>query len=383
MNETLINLLLEYNTEYAKNLWPGTLFCVVCLTIGLFGNGYVVFIYKFKLKDQTESRYFIPYLAMADASCSFISCFSVIFDNYHFLYYPWNSVCKGMLFSSGVAGYVSTLFLLAIAVQRFTTIKKKHFTLNQRRAAIGAILAFSIFCSIPFLLIAGVEEGSRQLEGVNVTTVKCGTLNGQYPQFETVYFILFAAFLVLNAMVMLGLYVPVAMVVYRRYRSTKRSFKISKSSASSEKDTTTTEITPDAEMDSIETPKRSVQTTDNSFSAPEIKSSSYCCNLGKAKTSKSGAPSHSTNFNVMFMTIVAMYALTYLPTAVIMVFVILQGDLDNLVDVPLWKLQLYGILGRFYIINNIVNPFIYGFFDVYFRYHFTNLLCCFRCREQK
>ena len=228
LNETLIDLLLEYNAEYAKILWPGTLFYLLILVIGLFGNGYVLFIYKFKLKDESENRYFIPYLAIADACCSLVSCMSMIFDNFHFLYYPSDSVCKGFLYLLFITGAVSNFFLLAIAVQRYTKINPSGRQCTQRgmRATVGFILIFSAIISIPMPLIAGVHEGNREFRGVNLTSVKCGPQNGKYPTFEKFYFITGGVILFFNFVIMLGLYVPIAVTVYKRYRSRRRSSKI-------------------------------------------------------------------------------------------------------------------------------------------------------------
>ena len=377
MNGTLKHLLLEYNKEYANNLWPGTLYSLICLVVGLSGNGYVLFIYKFKLKDNSESRYFIPYLTAADAFCCFITCFSVIFDNYHFLYFPWNTLCKGMMFLSGIAGYVSTLFLLAIAVQRYIMTKKRHFPIFWRRTAIVIISVVSLICSIPYLFTGGVKEGTRIYKGFNLTGVKCGPLNGKYPTFELVYFIWFAGFLGLNVAIILGLYVPIAIVVYRRYRTSGLSLKSLKSRSPTMSGKETAKKLQDTELDCMESPSNR-KSTDDKSSNSAIESKHTCCKIANATIQRSGTRSHSTNFNIMFMTIVVMYILTYLPTGVITVYVI-KGDLDDLEDVSLWKLQLFSILGRTYVINNIVNPFIYGYFDTQFRKYIKNMLLCFWC----
>ena len=383
MNETLRNLLLEYNAEYAKNLWPGTLYNFLCLVVGLFGNGYVLFVYKFKLKDKGESRYFIPYLAVADASTSFVSCFAFIFDSFHYLYYPWDYLCRAMQTLHFLTGFVSIFLLLAIAVQRHTMIKPsgKRCTLFRRRASIGAILIFSVLLSIPFLLITGVDEGIREYNGVNLTSIKCGLLNGQYPNFETYYYILIAAAAVLTATIMFGLYVPIAVVVHRRYRTTKRSSKIYKSPAISEKEST--EKTHGTELDSNEATTSNVKATDKFSTAETMESSSSCCmpaNAKSGKTRKVREASPSTNFNVMFMTIMGLFVLTHLPMVVIVVSELINGGLKNLSAVPLWKLQLLGIFARTYVINNIVNPFIYGYFDMQFRKYVKDLFC-FCCRK--
>ena len=211
-----------------------------------------------------------------------------------------------MMFLSGIAGYVSTLFLLAIAVQRYIRTKKRHFSIFWRRFAIAIILFVPFICSFPFVFTGGVKEGTRIYKGFNLTIVKCGPLNGKYPTFELVYFIWFAGFLALNVAIMLGLYVPIAIVVYRRYRTSTRS---SKSSVA---------IAFNVRRGNCQETSRHRSTREKSSNSA-IESKINCTKLANATIQSNRTTSHSTNFNVMFMTIVVMYILTYLPIGVITV----------------------------------------------------------------
>ena len=378
MNESLLHLILENNEKYARDLWPITLFCLLCLVIGLFGNGYVLFIYKFKLQTKGESRYFIPYLAIADACVSSFSCISYTWSNFHVFYFPWNFLCKGGLFLCGVPGLASPLFLLAIAVQRYTKTNPlgRHFSLTWRRVTVAIILIISTFCSVPFLLISGVGEISDTYKEINLTSVKCNIKTGQYPTFETLYFGFLALVLIINIVTILGLYVSIAVVVNRRQRESNLCSR----TKSTKQGKGTAEITPqETEFNSI----KSVERTDeydcftsaahfvNDYSIPENETTQ------KRTLTK---VSHSTRFNRMFLTIIAVYVLSVLPTAVMILFVN-QSDLSIWRDLPFWKLQVYEILSRTFIINNIVNPFIYGYFDTQFRKYLKRLLPRFCCRK--
>ena len=308
-----MSFIEDLNGEYARHLWVTTLFCMLILMIGLFGNGSVLFIYNFKLNAKGESRYFIPHLAIADAFSILFSCIAFTYGNFNMFYFPWNFLCKGTVFACIVPVLASMFLLFAIAVQRHTKMSPsgRQFTLNWRRATIGIIWTLSVCFSAPFLSIAGVGKINGVYNEVNLTSVKCHISNSDYPTFETVYFGVLASVLVLNIATTIGLYISIAFTVKKYKRQT------------------------------FET---------------------------------------STNFNVMFFAVVVVYVLSFVPTGVMALF-INQSDLPSNGDLPVWKLQVYGLLTRFFIFNNVVNPFIYAYFDVEFRKYLKRLLPCNRRRD--
>ena len=162
MNYSLEHLIEEFNAEYANILWPNTLFNVVCLVTGIFGNGYVLYVNKFKLNQNSESRYFIPHLASIDASASLVTCLWFIISNFH-MYFPWTGPCKGLHFGANAAAFMSAFLLLAIAVQRYTKSKPqgRQFNLFWRRVSIIVIIIASFVLSVPMVFVSGVQVMSR------------------------------------------------------------------------------------------------------------------------------------------------------------------------------------------------------------------------------
>ena len=373
MNTSLLSLVLKYNDEYSKNLWPSTLFGLLCLVIGLFGNGYVLFIYKFRMKDKTESRYFIPYLAMADLCASFFTCITFTLLNFYPLYFPWDFWCKGMAFLSFVPGLASALFLLAIAVQRYTRSRplERHFSLFWRRATVGIILTVSLVMGIPCLLFAGVGEIEFVYNGNNVTSINCRQRGNQYMELAPVFYGVLAVVLSVNIVCIFILYICIATVVYRRNKGTR----LSKSLASSNGHKERTTKTEDTELDAIEILSRNA----NAKKSRDLFKEGTSRNVGKFTTS-----SPSTQFNKMFLTIVVAYVLTFLPAGIVLVTFVSKENIDSAViflGFPMWQMQMYSILQRTWVINNIVNPFIYGYFDMEFRKYLKNIVPPFcRCK---
>ena len=111
----------------------------------------------------------------------------------------------------------------------------------------------------------------------------------------------------------------------------------------------------------------------------DVNNSNFTSSISKSKPNSikgSRKTKIKVNFNVMFITIVIFYLLSYIPTGV-MFIVSATG--------PLYWFKLpdiqFGILiclQRFYIVNQIVNPFIYGYFDIYFR---ESIKSFFKCKK--
>ena len=196
-----------------------------------------------------------------------------------------------------------------------------------------SLVAFVYSLGMPF--VSGSVEVTGPYKGLNLTGYTCRTGSGRYPLFEQIYYGFLALVLFLNVVVTCLLYIPIAVTIYKKQKSKKWI---------------------------QETPLSNSQSQDTN---------------GNEHTSLAASP--STHFNVMFMTIVGVYVLSFLPTSVMMILTKSQPEIWE--DIPAWKLVMYAILTRSYVINNIANPFIYGYFDVKFRKYLKKSLCI--CRSDQ
>ena len=382
MDENLTYVVSDVNADYASILWPNTLFNVVCLLIGLLGNGYVMYINKFLLTDKSDARYFIPYLAIADAFASSLTCIGFIHRNFN-LIFPWNhGPCKAFFYGSVLVVFTSAFLLLAIAVQRYTKIITpfgRQFTLFWRRTALVVIVIASLFCSIPVTFFGGIQEINGYYKGVNMTVAICWVRDSESPTLQHGYFGFIAIILTtissINFVATLVLYAPIAVVIYRRQRTTKLSSKIGRSPGNK------TAETSEIELEQIDPSKSH---TLKEYSKPASKSHekrNITEETTPDETDKIKVTSPSTNFNAMFITIFVVYALSYIPTGVILLFVSDKNP-ATLIDLPHWQLQTYSILAQAYVLNNVANPFIYCYFDMQFRKYVVQhcKVFCFCCR---
>ena len=321
MNESYMHLIQEYNKELAKDLWLTTLLCILCLVIGLFGNGSVFWIYLFKLPTKRESRYFIPYLAIADALSIIFSSISFTYGNFNMLYFPYDYLCKLAVFVCFVPGIASPCFRLAIAVQRFTVTMNRHYSLNWRRVTAVVIWIVSVCVSFPYLFIAGVGEIRDTYKDVNLTSDKCNIYNK-----DSTYSIFVLVVIILIIVITFGLFAYKAVEVYRRQKASSK--------------------------------------------APQAN------DTNKLLSQTVQSVSDSTRFNWMFFIIVVANVSSYVPT--IIMALMNKSDLSSRGDASVSNLQVYGFFTRFFIINHVVNTFIYAYFDIEYRKYMKRLLCFWR-----
>lgn len=82
--------------------------------------------------------------------------------------------------------------------------------------------------------------------------------------------------------------------------------------------------------------------------------------------------------NIMFMTIIIVYVISYIPSLVILILRYSKPDFDYL-DFTESEYFVWFFFSRFVFINHIINPFIYGYFDVKLKREFvTSVRCCLR-----
>ena len=322
---------------------------------------------------KSDARYFIPYLAIADAFASALTCIGFIHRNFN-LIFPWtHGPCKAFFYGSVLVVFTSAFLLLAIAVQRYTKIITplgRQFTLFWRRTALFVILIASLICSIPITFFSGIQEINANNKGVNMTVAICWVRDSESPTLQHVYFGFIAIILAINFVATLVLYAPIAVVIYRRQRATELSSKIDRSPGNKAAETSDTEleqIDPSKSHALKECSKAASESHEKRNSTEEVTTK---------ETDKIKARLPSTNFNAMFITIFVVYALSYIPTGVILLYVSDKNP-ATLIDLPDWQLQTYSILTQAYVLNNVANPFIYCYFDMQFRKYLIIILLVF------
>ncbi|XP_069117988.1 orexin receptor type 2-like [Argopecten irradians] len=350
-----------WNSRVASLLLPNTIILFVYMLLGLLGNTMVIYIYKFKLRKVSEDRFFIPYLAGIDAVACVICSSANIIINFNPVRYPDEFLCKVFFMLSQFAGSSSALMLTIIAIQRFQRICqpfKPKMTLRTKRLSVLFTLMFVFLASIPSLFTTGI--GSISNPQLNVTGYVCASVEVMGSRmFPFAYNLLVLTICVGNLFVLCVLYVLVGKTIYGRvkYRQDVKTAAMCESSSS----------------DVIsEGYARKSSTVSESQSSIKRGSTHH---KSSRKMRMAG-----NRLSLMFLVITLVYVICFVPTLTAIVW----DSLDRNVWLTKSNWEIVGFRSAYslYIINNIVNPIIYGFFDKSLRKEMLSLLGCLKCARR-
>ena len=340
--------LEQWNQELARILLPDTICLAVYLLIGILGNSAVLYIYVRRIR--CESRFFIPVLSAMDLVAVIVTCpFSmsinllpVRFDN--------DIACKVMWFFAMGTVVLSALTLLIIAVDRYRKICKpfrKQMTRKWKRLSIAICLIVDIILSLQCFFFYGsapVKKHNSQLIGY-----RCTSVTGHRS---------IAAYIVKSVYALAGLTVWVALIVlysliartlFKQRRKTDKKITVLDMQMSETTDSTSVR----EEIHNEERQFLHAGSAESKKKAMDQKSQSADI--------KHGQIIPGFRISVMFMVITAVYIVCNLPNLSLIVCEALKKDFWQTMSDS--DIAFFRFLYTMFIINNIANPFIYGFFD--------------------
>lgn len=332
MNDSLTS---EWNRDYYNQLFSTIILQGLIFIIGIIGNIWVLLVYAFRMKENRDDRYFIPILAVFDLIASSVASVFYVLESVYFVDFPSTELCKGLLFVMTCTSGLSALLLIAIAVQRYLKICQplgEQMDEFKRKICLSSIIIFSIIYSCPVLLFSGNKRVEGKIRGHNVTGWTCFTGAGNFPKYEAIYYYVIFFLMVANILTVGALYIPIGIQIYRRTKLADRR-------------------RPSMDMDSTNFDSMSENKTGEG-------STTQIARKKTLKTSK-------INFNTMFLTIIVCYLVSYTPTCIFLIISKLNPELWY--NITTAETIIYFILQRFYVINHIVNPVIYSYFDFKFR----------------
>ncbi|CAG2211121.1 unnamed protein product [Mytilus edulis] len=167
--------LEELNNAKVTLLIPNTVLVFAFLITGLVGNGFVLVVYKFKLKSKTDDRYFIPCLSLVDMLACFIGAIYATSMNFNPFNFRSDLICKLVWLLHQSISFSSALLLLAIAVQRYIKVSRlvnSSTSVRSKRFTITAIL----IASVPCLFVYGKDEVLLKSNNKTIIWYNCGAV---------------------------------------------------------------------------------------------------------------------------------------------------------------------------------------------------------------
>lgn len=351
------NLTLEWGQYLITRRSPYTLYLFLCLIIGTFGNGLVIVTYAVKMRRDLGQRYFIPHLAIMDLVACVTACILCLLSNFYPLRFPSDSLCRFLWYSSWLSAAISTLILLLIAIQRYLKVCKPYapqMNGKWRHIVYGSTVGTSMVLAIPFFFLTGNIPVTQEYKGENVTAYYCSTNAGEggWRDFEPVYFVCLFFIGVMNIIVTMGFYVPIGLTIYRTFNKHYISQSL--------KNEDSIEAESSADGRQVSDVSNSTHGSSRKSSLSNNRSLSIYNKKSMEKRTKT-----KHRFTVMLMFIALIYVLSNVPSLALIVswkddpeFWTVSNDVT---------MNILIILRRLFLVNNIVNPFLYGYFDLTFR----------------
>lgn len=372
MNFSDADKLSTWNSQEAKKYIIHDIFLVIYFIIGCIGNLCVVVVYGTKMRSTTESRYFIPLLAVADFfACALRAPFE-LWKNLLPVNFQNILGCQIVWFLVNIFTYGSIFLLAVMTLQRYLKVcwpTKKPLSLRFRRMVLSFIAFFSVAFSAPFIIW---NEKLEINSHVNVTGYICGAnvkridkSGNSFISFITFVSIILLAvmleLLILNALIARTIYLHLKQ---KKARLGNASIILKKTSTPTTRGTGVTEISStDCSFENQSDNIGSVSTTNTN------------CQSEKLETKQKDTLS-SRRFSYMFITIGLAFIVSYIPQ--IFLLFSLVHDISFWTNISEIQTIVFKFLDQMVAINNIVNPYIYGYFDLKFKSEVKSLMCCNR-----
>jgi hypothetical protein len=340
----------HWNQVVSDSRLPFNIVLGCLLIIGVLGNSVVVHVCRRKQKGG--NRFYVLLLAVLDIVTCIDTVISVIIFNSIGINFPSDVLCKIITYFMWTTPSSSSLMILIIALQRFLLVyrpTKRYLDPRHHRIIVVLIvLLVPLVIAFPMCIFSGTVEMKLTLsDGRNVTKCSCESSSGQHRGTEEGYLV-FLFFLTLILIITTALlYIPVGIVIIKKRKESKSP---SDSPANSVDD-----------LDTATSDSTDVKTT-----------------LREETKKKRKRPNSTLNFHVMFGVIVLTYLLAYIPTFCLLL--IQRGHSGFWMEMWGWELTILLIFRRFHLVSNIVNPFVYGYFDITFRNYYLSLLSTVFCR---
>lgn len=417
----------DCNAYFTQYLSFNTIVISLLLIFGIVGNGEVLFLYGFKMR-QTEERFFIPHLAVADLVSSICLAGLSITMNYYYADFPNEILCKLLHYFSWVTSSWSAFLLLMISISRYLKICRptgKQMTLFGKKWAVYGCLLFAIINTSPVIYFVGNRHQNVSCLNTNVTVAMCELrdFDGILHTLKMTYIFIEICVVFSNAGITAGLYIPIGLQIYRRFLKRSRRkrqihglyvlkgrYSVDKNGRENVETTVCSEectkkglnFECESQLDSVVNTIQDNVRQNQQEVAIESEMSCVATNdikmqyvdnsdIQQSKIRQTGKVSsyyvkrrHGTrfkvrnNFTYMFITIIIFYLLSYLPTFVTMLLAT-DDPFHYWHQMDIVTLNFIMLLRRSSIINHIVNPFIYGYFDRVFRQRFLECFVCKKC----
>ena len=246
--------LLDWNKDLSDVLIPNNVILVCYMLLAMGGNSVVLYVYKFRMKNNLTERYIIPILAATDLLAATVNASSAVAVNLMQVIFFNSNLCKALGVLRGLTTYMSVFILLIIAVQRYLkVIKPAGRQMDKKLSLIALLCAFvlSLILAVPTSLFYGsvpFKNDDGSLQGMKCTRIKEENKTGS---------IIYSSILGLMAIAvnvsLIGIYSRIGWAIFRQTKLNKKFSNANIVSTYSTPETTLSELQTTVMNDSSRT----------------------------------------------------------------------------------------------------------------------------------
>ncbi|XP_052089034.1 cholecystokinin receptor-like [Mytilus californianus] len=366
---------LEWNDEIVKSLIANIVLLSMYIMTGIFGNSLVLIVYALRMKDLSDERYFIPILAVFDMLAAVYLGSFAIYECLNQVTFSNSIACKIAEFFAGFTTFVPIFILLIIAIQRYLKVchplkSPMQRSLKRVLLCLANLCSFFIALPIPFVF----DTNPFYSSDYGVIGMHCGGVKDGKTIVRIVYSIVLGTFAIGVTSTLIILYSRIAYTIFHQLKVNGHKGKHTQNDVDLEGKTISSDISATSlsgDLQLIRPEKRQLPST-------VIDGPKYCDAKHDMKTStgdiakQSGSQRRQKinrrithNITIMFLVITSIFLLCYISKVTVL---IIEGINKNFWG-EMSTAKRSGVLfvSDMFIINNIVNPFIYAFMDTKFR----------------
>ena len=365
--------------EFSKNGIPILIFLLILSVVGTIGNVQVLTVYSLRYKASIYKTF-----VLCLSSVDFIGCVLVIPFLIPYIIHPFTTrspvLCKLSTALNYFTGCTSLLLLDVIAIERYRKIcqaTKAQFTVRSARCVCVGGIALGISYSMPYIVTYEINPTLiPKYDNLVGYICETGTAYEDSTFLFSVNVIIFLTFIVLVVLCII-LYILVIRNIKKHYKTKhKQQYNITGLSGNQ----------PEQKTEPADTGIKTQKKNSKSESVESNYSFDFTAETSIVTNKHSKIPTRNTirrrqfkssrSTTTIFMTVSIISYTSYLPFliySVISRFEFFQSFEDNAgAFIPFMKWM--GIL------NNMVNPMVYGFMDAKFRRESSNLYAHMKTR---
>ena len=364
-------LLMSLNSDVIQQRLPNTILTAIMMVLGVIGNIIVLYVFLKRLNQRNNERYFVPFLALVDfAACVIGPTFSLL-ENVYPVTFPSAVVCKTMWYATSLTSGLSLSLLFIIAINRYLKLCRPHgrqMTVHHKRMFMAAMFIIVTLILIPMVFFVELHYIDFLYSNRHIFGITCAPHNPRQTLGETIYFGCMFGVISIIIIITAVLYTAVGKVVFERLKKSRKG-SVPNSIQPSPQLVRNQRINHNRKTSalSVITATNAVLNETNG-ELGKRKESETNGHVTQIPRSTQGAyKQYRMNFYIMFLTIFICNTISFVPS---MIYLLLHEH-----DLYFWfrhdagALNVHLTMHRLFVTNHVLNPFIYGYFDITFRRH--------------